>query len=119
MPGSIPPDGDARPAAAAGTAGAAASRVTRATDAVQRVHHHLVFQEDVAPVESYGVRPAVVLTAVAVVVAVIVLATDAGAGTGLWFVRASSVLAVVVGLVGTPLLTRRRNRLRAGGRPPV
>ena len=95
--------------------GGARRSVARATDAVERVHHHLVFQEDVAPVESYGVVPAVVLTAIAVVVAVLVLVTGAGAGTDLWFVRPSAVLTVVIGLVGTTFLTRRRARLRAIG----
>ena len=85
----------------------------RANEAVERVHHHALFQEDVAPVESYGVRPAAVLTAVAVVVAAVTLLTGAGEDTSLWFVRPSAVLAVVIGLVGTPSLAARRARVRA------
>jgi hypothetical protein len=88
----------------------------RANDAVERVHHHALFQEDVAPVESYGVRPAAVLTVVAIVVAAGTLATGAGAGTSLWFVRPSAVLAVLIGLVGTPSLARRRSIVRARAR---
>lgn len=85
----------------------------RANEAVQRVHHHALFQEEVPPVESYGVRPAAVLTAMALVVAVVTLGTGAGAGTSLWFVRPAAVLAVLIGLVGTPSLARRRARVRA------
>ena len=88
----------------------------RANHAVGRVRHHLVFQEDVAPVESYGVLPAAVLTVVALVVAVLTLVTRAGAGTDLWFVRPSAVLAVVIGAAGTPLLARRRDALRTATR---
>lgn len=88
----------------------------RATDAVDRVRHHLVFQEEIAPVESYGVLPAAVLTGAAVVVAVVTLLTDAGAGTDLWFVRPSAVVAVVIGAIGTPVLARRRALIMAAAR---
>ncbi len=80
---------------------------------MERVHHHAVFQEDIAPVESYGVWPAAVLTVAAAVVAAVTVATGAGAGTSLWFVRPSAVLAVVIGVVGTPSLAARRARVRA------
>lgn len=87
--------------------------VTRTARVAQQVHHHAVFQEDVPPVESYGVLPSAVLTVAAVTVAVATLATGAGAGTDLWFVRPSAVLAVAIGVVGTPLLVRRRRLVRA------
>ena len=86
---------------------------TRSGRVAERVHHHAVFQEDVAPVESYGVLPSAVVTAAAIVVAVVTLATGAGAGTDLWFVRPSAVVAVAIGVVGTPVLARRRRRVRA------
>jgi len=90
--------------------------VTRTGRVARQVHHHAVFQEDVPPVESYGVLPSAVLTVAAITVAVATLATDAGAGTDLWFVRPSAVLAVAIGVVGTPLLARRRRLVRARAR---
>lgn len=86
---------------------------SRAGEALARVHHRLVFQEEIAPVESYGVLPAAVLTAVFAVAAVVTVVTGAGEGTRLWFLRPSAVLATVIGLVGTPSLVRRRARVRA------
>lgn len=85
----------------------------RTVRVAEQVHHHAVFQEDVPPVESYGVLPSAVVTVAAVVVAVVTLATGAGAGTDLWFVRPSAVVAVAIGVVGTPVLVRRRRLVRA------
>lgn len=105
------PDGE--PSGVARSSPAPREPVTRTGRVAEQVHHHAVFQEDVPPVESYGVLPSAVLTVAAIVVAVVTLATGAGAGTDLWFVRPSAVVAVAIGVVGTPVLVRRRRLVRA------
>jgi O-antigen ligase len=73
-----------------------------------------VYQEAVEPARVDGVRPVAVLTAFALLVAVVTTVTVSSfRHTGLWWLPGGAWAAVVIGVYGSWHVRRRRDRLRA------